>query len=390
MGSTCTSRLCSQNSTAVKQTNLSSTKTTATISEAKGTTMEKQSATATTTKPKLTIGKMTIEEWEVFQETLKAYQTSPTPGNWGGLVHLKLDTEWNKDSFRMLKEWAYSQIESYVNLHQKEGTNLEEGTAAADGDNNIIKIIPHFSLDDDDDDDDDSSISSSDEQTDETKTSDPPKQKIGLIGMHISLSKPFFLQHQNIDSFIENLTKRFEKCFDPFNVMFEPNAFQQPTQNDKDDTNTASSSPATTPSCQIQVLVNPRGTRSFLTLPMNSNSAEGIKKLINATDDVMKEYNMPTFYPEPKIHVSIASASCNLNELYGENSDTAPAAAAATANTDTSAEMKEEDTSTATKAISAPPQKADPIMFHVKSVQCDFGKSDKKFTIPFRGASGTV
>jgi len=287
---------------------------------------------------------------------------------------LKLDTEWNKESFRLLKEWAYSQIESYVELHQEEGVSLGEDATAND---KIIKIIPHFSLDDDDDDDDDSSAS--DESANETKTDNadnPPKQKFGLIGMHISLSKPFFLQHQNIESFISNLTKRFEKCFDPFHVMFEPNAV-----NDPDDSNTASSSP----SCQIQVLVNPRGTRSFLTLPMNTNSTEKIIDLIHATDDVMKEYNMPTFYPQPKIHVSVASAVGNLNELYGENSDTTAAA-------DANVEMKEEDTTTTTKPSAHPisTPKPPPIMFHVKSIQCDFGQSEKKFTIPFRGVGGTV
>merc|ERR1712038_533426 len=342
---------------------------TSTISEKEPTTMPPQESTNSNTK--LTIGKMTLEEWEKFQETLKAYQTSPTPGNWGGLVHLKLDTEWNKESFRLLKEWAYSQIESYVELHQEEGVSLGENVTA---DDKIIKIIPHFSLDDDDDDDDDSSAS--DESANETKTDNadnPPKQKIGLIGMHISLSKPFFLQHQNIESFISNLTKRFEKCFDPFHVMFEPNAV-----NDPDDSNTASS-----PSCQIQVLVNPRGTRSFLTLPMNPNSTEKIIDLIHATDDVMKEYNMPTFYPQPKIHVSVASAVGNLNELYGENSDSTAAA-------DANVEMKEEDTTTKPSAPPISTPKPPPIMFHVKSIQCDFGQSEKKFTIPFRGVGGTV
>mmetsp|Transcript_5595 Transcript_5595/g.11818 ORF Transcript_5595/g.11818 Transcript_5595/m.11818 type:complete len:395 (-) Transcript_5595:151-1335(-) len=116
------------------------------------------------------------------------------------------------------------------------------------------------------------------------------------IPLHISLSRPFYLQEQSIASFVDHLTKALS-IFAPIPITFNPN---QPPQ----------------------VLVNDERTRTFLTIPALSSvhqqqqqKSSDIIKLIRAVDAVMERFGQPTYYDHPRIHVSIASVPCDAGDM---------------------------------------------------------------------------
>ena len=115
-----------------------------------------------------------------------------------------------------------------------------------------------------------------------------------FIPLHISLSRPFYLQEQSIESFVDHLTKALS-IFAPIPITFSPN--------------------------QPQVLVNDELTRTFLTIPALSSAQQqqqqssDIIKLIRAIDVVMERFGQPTYYDHPRIHVSIASVPCDASDI---------------------------------------------------------------------------
>jgi U6 snRNA phosphodiesterase len=94
--------------------------------------------------------------------------------------------------------------------------------------------------------------------------------------LHISLSRPFFLQEANIDSFVREL--RHELAGVPRTNLRVTNHI---------------------------VLVNDNGTRSFWCWALSTSPT--MLRIIASIDLVLAKYQQPTYYQPPKFHVSLAS-----------------------------------------------------------------------------------
>ena len=51
---------------------------------------------------------------------------------------------------------------------------------------------------------------------------------------------------------------------------------------------------------------NEQSTRSFVCLPVADREG-GLQKLVDASDEVLRQFRQPTYYDKPIFHVSIAS-----------------------------------------------------------------------------------
>jgi Uncharacterised conserved protein len=103
---------------------------------------------------------------------------------------------------------------------------------------------------------------------------------------HISLSKPFVLRQHYIDAFVGAL-QRSLSC-----------------RISKHERHTVDLQPA------YNVLANDTETRAFVCIPI-TDRADILKRLLVAVDEVLTEFKQPTYYEDPKFHVSVASMRIN-------------------------------------------------------------------------------
>mmetsp|Transcript_16635 Transcript_16635/g.19267 ORF Transcript_16635/g.19267 Transcript_16635/m.19267 type:complete len:422 (-) Transcript_16635:31-1296(-) len=138
---------------------------------------------------------------------------------------------------------------------------------------------------------------SSDESTGTNKGESNDKDEFNL-GLHISLSKQFYLQQQSVQPFLNDLERRLRVIPKPLTIQFD----------------TASIS-----NTNFEILVNDDKTRSFLTIPVLyddvsmynhahlCNSSSPLHDLVNVINDLMIKYGLESYYSEPKFHCSVAS-----------------------------------------------------------------------------------
>jgi hypothetical protein len=187
-------------------------------------------------------------------ESLLAVRSQPhVTGNWSGHVRISLDDrvsfheidDDNADEWNLLYEWFDYCIEQYAEYLSDLGYNGK-----------CWKHTPTQST---------SSSSSS---------------------LHVSLSRPFYLQFANIDSFVSQLGKRLE-LIPTFDLLLQN-------------------------SSSLQILNNDERTRSFLVMPIRSTNRYNDKDLplesiVQCIDDVLQSYRQPS-YPKPaQFHISLAS-----------------------------------------------------------------------------------
>ncbi len=244
-------------------------------------------------------------------------------GNWSGNIYISLKPnvssgmtatavsfeERNADAYRRFKRLAYSTI---MNFHNQISTLLKVGNkfacdkAAArdniDGNNDRIIIVPHVNMNEVNKHSSDSSCTAnkssnidSDSDGDECNSGDSSSYDDDYddeeMCLHISLAKPFYLQKQSIQPFINDLKKRLSLV---------------PIMSVQFDTNYNSCTEA---SSKWEILVNESKTRSFLTIPVCSSDHKSrcLKELISIIDPVMIKYGLECYYSSPKFHCSIAS-----------------------------------------------------------------------------------
>jgi len=102
--------------------------------------------------------------------------------------------------------------------------------------------------------------------------------------LHLSLSRPFFLQQSSIGSFVSSLQNRL-----------------------------SNERRATLVVTGEKLLVNDNGTRSFWCWSLSANPS--IRRILSHVDDVLREYQQSTYYESPEFHVSLASLPGNVAEL---------------------------------------------------------------------------
>ena len=258
------------------------------------------------------------------------------PGNWAGNIYISLNptltrrlskqhSNNNVDSYQRLKEIACQEIKTFhcqfIELANKRQLDEE------------IVIVPHFNMDrvghsssscsnhSDDSSDDNDSHSSIESKNDIDGEADK---------LHISLSKPFFLQKHSIKPFYDELQQRLN--------LIEPFLIRSSTT--------------------LEVLVNDKQTRSFLTLPFGNNKdGDKLKCLIAVIDSVMKKFGLDCYYEDPKFHCSIASwkGSYSNQDWIVTNKQIA---------TDTKENYNETQST---------------LSFMIQGVNCDFGSTEKMF-----------
>ena len=250
-----------------------------------------------------------------------------TPGNWAGHIFFPLAPSsagtsgsskydaTNRVASRRLYVAAEDLIENFATamkdrrLEQKN----ERGGGCNDevDDMRVVSHLPPLPLGQDDssseDEEDDESSASSDDNSVEVgnrcndgKLSQEDRRDGGtdngngrstnhLAPLHISLSRPFYLQQQSISSFVEHVRKVLAP-HSPIPVTFDLS--------------------------NSEILVNDEKTRSFLTIPAAQSSQNApIIRMIRSIDTVMKRFGQSEYYEEAKIHTSIASVSGDVRDV---------------------------------------------------------------------------
>ena len=252
-----------------------------------------------------------------------------TPGNWAGHIFFPLAPSsagisgsskydaTNRVASRRLYVAAEELIENFATtLKERCLEQKSERGGECNGEVDDMRVVSHLpplpleqddsSSEDEEDDDDGSSASSDDnsveggDRCNEGKLSQEDPRGRGtdngngrstnhLAPLHISLSRPFYLQQQSISSFVEHVRKVLAP-HSPIPVTFDL------------------SNP--------EILVNDEKTRSFLTIPAAQSSQNApIIRMIRSIDTVMKRFGQSEYYEEAKIHTSIASVSGDVRDV---------------------------------------------------------------------------
>ncbi|KAG0347871.1 hypothetical protein BG004_006667 [Podila humilis] len=96
--------------------------------------------------------------------------------------------------------------------------------------------------------------------------------------LHISLTRPIYLQALHIGQFISEVRDTFKRK-QRFKISFSG----------------------------LQAFSNDDGTRSFLSLRVGSGHSD-IERLLVVVDEIVERYAQPKFYPDPQFHASFAWA----------------------------------------------------------------------------------
>lgn len=95
---------------------------------------------------------------------------------------------------------------------------------------------------------------------------------------HISLSKTFILKHHWIESFIKTLKKELERSSLEFTLQL---------------------------STEVTYLSNEDQSRHFACIPVDESCSPLISEIIHKVDKCLEEYNLPVYYEEHLIHLSV-------------------------------------------------------------------------------------
>jgi len=248
-----------------------------------------------------------------------------TPGNWAGHIFFPLaptltsstgssvyDAS-NRAASRRLHIAAKELIEDFATIlveRCREQNDKESGGDDRLGDWEVVSHVDLLPVEQDDSSSDDDDESSSDDALDDdsgrsgrqsrevgqnSRTKTVPTTKTNganesNVPLHISISRPFYLQQQSISSFVEQVRKVL--------VPYSPMAIALDVNNP-------------------EILVNDERSRSFLTIPAAQNSLADapIVRMIRAIDPVMKRFGHSPYYEEAKVHTSIASVSGDVRGL---------------------------------------------------------------------------
>lgn len=126
--------------------------------------------------------------------------------------------------------------------------------------------------------------------------------------LHLSLSRPFFLQECFIEPFVKALQERLAN--EQSTRLFVTGE---------------------------TLLVNDSGTRSFWCWDLSNNTI--LLRILNHVNVVLQHYQQQAYFENPKFHVSVASLAGNVSNLFEQYNDQEKANAA----TSSSAEIANED-----------------------------------------------
>lgn len=99
---------------------------------------------------------------------------------------------------------------------------------------------------------------------------------------HLSLSKTFILKHHWIGSFVKTLNDEINSKSNKDDGIF-----------------------ITFDNSRVLFLSNEDKTRHFACLPVDESIHHSLKDLIRKVDKCLNEFNLPTYYADPKFHISI-------------------------------------------------------------------------------------
>mmetsp|Transcript_18099 Transcript_18099/g.25573 ORF Transcript_18099/g.25573 Transcript_18099/m.25573 type:complete len:380 (+) Transcript_18099:29-1168(+) len=217
-------------------------------------------------------------------------------GNWCSHIYLSVDYI-EKRHMVLLKEWARREIY----LFQERLSEYGDGGDAVVEKEECIHIstpLPMSDINSCSDFSSDGGESYDEGPCEAIISSEGTKQN----GWHISISRPFYLQLQSIDSFVSDLKDRLS-FIAPFRINFHV-----PSLETDDEKKKASNEVTICP--HAEVLVNDQGTRTFLVLPAAATSSTPTAPIINLIgliDKVVAKYGGQEYYRHPRIHISIAS-----------------------------------------------------------------------------------
>jgi hypothetical protein len=325
-----------------------------------------------------------IVRWDHDETHVHFQRNQPhVTGNWSGHVYLNLDDEDDctdhsgGDHVSILKDVIVDTICQFEReMNNRTSNNHDDATAYSKGravdrkngwqqEEEELVIVSHVPIrtpilnhDDDDDDDDDDHV--------DTKKSSR---------LHISLSRPFYLQNHSIEPFVADLQKHIQTSIrQPLIVRIPVNV------------NTEEES-VTLSTLDTEVLTNDEKTRSFLTVPIYSDNTDitiglleteqksavvsnGIHSIVTLVDIVMEKYGQKIYYQDPKFHISIASwkYSDQVIDRWERRK-----------------EQDERDNATNVgndKSSSSSSSSRMMLTFILRGIHCDFGKV-KRYWIPF-------
>ncbi|KAI8603859.1 U6 snRNA phosphodiesterase Usb1 [Dissophora ornata] len=121
-------------------------------------------------------------------------------------------------------------------------------------------------------------LQSIESQKDKTSMPKESESAEDAVELHISLTRPLYLQELHIGGFTSDVRDAFKKR-KKFNLSFSG----------------------------VQSFSNDEKTRSFLSLRVGSGHAE-IENMVAEMDAIAKRYCQPTFYEDPQFHASFAWA----------------------------------------------------------------------------------
>ena len=255
-----------------------------------------------------------------------------TPGNWAGHIFFPLAPTLtssaagssvydatNRAASRRLHIAARELIEDFATIVVERCHEQKDKESGGDDSLGNWEVVSHLTLlpvEQDDSSSGDDDESSSDDALDDdpgrcgrqsrdagqgSRTETVPTTKANEanngsnIPLHISISRPFYLQEQSISSFVEQVRKVLAS-YSPMAIALDVN--------------------------NPEILVNDERTRSFLTIPAAQASLGDapIVRMIRAIDPVMKRFGHSPYYEEAKVHTSIASISGDIRSLLAGTS----------------------------------------------------------------------
>lgn len=259
-----------------------------------------------------------------MQRNLFVRAVPHTPGNWAGHIFFplapssastsgssKYDAA-NRVASRRLYVAAEELIENFATtLKERCLEEKDEGGGECNDEVDDMRVVSHLpplplGQDDsssDDEDDGESSARSDDNSVEGGNRCNDRKQHqedrrdggthnekgASNVLLHMSLSRPFYLQQQSISNFVEHVRK-----------VLAPH----------------SPIPVTVDLSNPEILVNDEKTRSFLTIPAAQISQNApIIRMIRSIDTVMKRFGQSEYYEEAKIHTSIASVPGDVRDV---------------------------------------------------------------------------